>query len=365
MPEEIHIMNKLTRIALCAGCAVLFVTGCSSRADDTSDAETAASAAVTDEELTDEAKLVLGEYMGLEMSAVREEVTDDMIQDELDYLCYLYPIEVTDRAAVSGDVANIDYVGYLDGETFSGGSYEGYDLTLGSGTFIDGFEDGVVGMMPGEERDIELTFPEDYGSSDLAGQDVVFHVTLNHIKDAANTEVDDALARRVTGDFSATVDTLMAFVEEELNLEMDVNYFNEAGVELVNKVIENSEITADPDAVEERYDEMYSAYSIYAYYYGLDMDTFLSIFLGLDDDGLRDLAENLVMQSMVLDAIIEKEGLVPTDEDRDIVAKLNYYDSAEELIENYGEENAEELFLYGAAYNFLIDNSVPAEAAAD
>ncbi len=364
------MMNKLLRLSLCAACAVVLATGCSSSAEEVSE-ETSptfgnvSKDARSGDTLTDQAGIVIGEYKGLETSAVREEVTDSMIQDELDYLCYLYPNEVTDRKAVDGDVANIDYVGYLDGETFSGGSYEGYDLTLGSGTFIDGFEDGVVGMMPGEEKDIELTFPEDYGSEDLAGKDVVFHVTLNHIKDINNTEVDDALARRVTGDFSATAESLRALVEEELNLEQDINYFNNAGVELANKVIEDSEITLDPDAVGVRFDNMYDYYTTFATYYGMDVDTFLELYLGLDFDGMMDLAKNLVSQEMVLNEIAEREGLVPTDEQKELTAQLNYYDSAADLIDAFGDEEADELFRYTAAYDFLIQNSVPAGGTSD
>ena len=123
-------------------------------------------------------------------------MTDADIDAELDALRQQYPAVVEGRAAKEGDVANIDYVGTKDGVAFDGGTASGYNLSLGNGGFIDGFEDGVVGMMPGEEKDLNLTFPEEYHSAELAGQDVVFHVTLNQLMSPEETAVDDDLAKR-------------------------------------------------------------------------------------------------------------------------------------------------------------------------
>ena len=113
---------------------------------------------VSEAELSDEASITLGNYKGLTLTAVREEVTDADIDAELDALRQQYPAVVEGRAAKEGDVANIDYVGTKDGVAFDGGTASGYNLSLGNGGFIDGFEDGVVGMMPGEEKDLNLTF---------------------------------------------------------------------------------------------------------------------------------------------------------------------------------------------------------------
>ena len=194
-------------------------------------------------ELTDEASLELGNYKGLTLTAVKAGVTDEDLEAELENLKGQYPAEVTGRAAKLGDVANIDYVGTKDGEAFSGGTAEGFDLALGSGTFIDGFEDGVVGMNVGEEKDLNLTFPENYKSADLAGQEVVFHVTLNAVKNAEETAIDDALAKRAMDDENATLDQLRSQVYGGLENQAESNFFNEAGSELLNQAIENSKVT--------------------------------------------------------------------------------------------------------------------------
>lgn len=311
-----------------------------------------------EEELTDEASLELGEYKGLTLTAVKAGVTDEDLEAELENLKSQYPAEVTGRAAKLGDVANIDYVGTKDGEAFSGGTAEGFDLALGSGTFIDGFEDGVVGMNVGEERDLNLTFPENYKSADLAGQDVVFHVTLNAIKNVENTAIDDALAQRVMDDADATVDQLRSQVYGGLENQAESIFFNEAGSELLNQAIENSTVTCDPDAVDDMYNQLVTTYTAYAGQYGMELEEFLSMFLQTDKAGLKETAENLVKQEMVLNAIIEAEGIEATDEEKDKLAQMNFFADADEMVSTYGEESADRLFQMGAAYYYLIDNAV-------
>ena len=241
-------------------------------------------------------------------------------------------------------------MGTKDGEAFSGGTAEGFDLALGSGTFIDGFEDGVVGMNVGEERDLNLTFPENYKSADLAGQDVVFHVTLNAIKNVENTAIDDALAQRVMDDADATVDQLRSQVYGGLENQAESIFFNEAGSELLNQAIENSTVTCDPDAVDDMYNQLVTTYTAYAGQYGMELEEFLSMFLQTDKAGLKETAENLVKQ--------ETEGIEATDEEKDKLAQMNYFADADEMVSTYGEESADRLFQMGAAYYYLIDNAV-------
>ncbi|MEE0220623.1 MAG: trigger factor, partial [Lachnospiraceae bacterium] len=319
---------------------------------------TASGETKSEKELTDEAILELGNYKGLTLTAIKAGVTDEDLDAELEILKGQYPAEVTGRAARLGDVANIDYVGTKDGEAFSGGTAEGFDLALGSGTFIDGFEDGVVGMNVGEEKDLNLTFPENYKSADLAGQEVVFHVTLNAIKNAEETAIDDALAKRAMDDENATLDQLRSQVYGGLENQAESNFFNEAGSELLNQAIENSKVTCDPDAVDDMYDQLVTTYTAYAGQYGMELEEFLSMFLQTDKAGLRATAENLVKQEMVLNAIIEAEGIKATDEEKDKLAQMNYFADAEEMVSTYGEESANRLFQMGAAYYYLIDNAV-------
>ena len=280
---------------------------------------------------------------------------------ELDALRQQYPAVVEGRAAKEGDVANIDYVGTKDGVAFDGGTASGYNLSLGNGGFIDGFEDGVVGMMPGEEKDLNLTFPEEYHSAELAGQDVVFHVTLNQLMSPEETAVDDDLAKRALGDDSAVLEDLRAQVSASLESQAEANYFNAAGNELLTQVINDSQITADPDAVDQMHQQLLTTYTAYASQYGLELADFLSLFLGTDEEGLKANAETLVKQEMVLDEIIAAEGLSATDEQKDLLAQMNYFTDADEMIATYGEESADELFNMGAAYYYLIENAAAAK----
>lgn len=215
-----------------------------------------------------------------------------------------------------------------------------------------------MGMNVGEEKDLNLTFPENYKSADLAGQEVVFHVTLNAIKNAEETAIDDALAKRAMDDENATLDQLRSQVYGGLENQAESNFFNEAGSELLNQAIENSKVTCDPDAVDDMYDQLVTTYTAYAGQYGMELEEFLSMFLQTDKAGLRATAENLVKQEMVLNAIIEAEGIKATDEEKDKLAQMNYFADAEEMVSTYGEESANRLFQMGAAYYYLIDNAV-------
>ena len=352
-------MKKWMKTGLLIFAAAMAVSGCNGK--EAAEGESSAAETVSEAELSDEASITLGNYKGLTLTAVREEVTDADIDAELDALRQQYPAVVEGRAAKEGDVANIDYVGTKDGVAFDGGTASGYNLSLGNGGFIDGFEDGVVGMMPGEEKDLNLTFPEEYHSAELAGQDVVFHVTLNQLMSPEETAVDDDLAKRALGDDSAVLEDLRAQVSASLESQAEANYFNAAGNELLTQVINDSQITADPDAVDQMHQQLLTTYTAYASQYGLELADFLSLFLGTDEEGLKANAETLVKQEMVLDEIIAAEGLSATDEQKDLLAQMNYFTDADEMIATYGEDSADELFNMGAAYYYLIENAAAAK----
>lgn len=364
-------MKKIIKAGICVAAAAMIMTGCGNKnqnAESSSAAveETASAPTETEtkseEELHDEESVTLGDYKNLTFSAKEEEVTDAKIETRLKELCAEYPVTIEGRPAQEGDTANIDYSGTKDGEAFAGGTAEGYDLKLGSGTFIDGFEDGVIGMNVGDEKDLNLKFPDNYGSADLAGQEVVFHVKLNQLKSEADSKVDDDLAKRYYNDDTATLDQLKEEVRAELQAEADSQFFNAAGSELLNEVINNSEVTADPDAVDDMFNQLKNTYSSYASSYGLEFDQFLSMFLGTDEDGLRDTAENLVKQQIILNAIQAEENLSATDEQKDKLAVMNYFKNAAQMITTYGEDSANQIFDMGAVYYYLIDNSTYVEA---
>lgn len=360
---------NLVKTGLAMAAAMVVMTGCgndetaATAATETTVAaeETTAYETKSAEELTDEAKIVLGDYTGLTRTITKTEITEDYLESELAYLASLYPVEVTGRPAKLGDVANIDYTGYDGDVAFEGGTATGYDLELGSGSFIDGFEDGIVGMEIGEERDLNLTFPEQYHSAELAGKEVVFKVKLNSLASAENSKVDDDLAKRVLGDDSATLDMLKAEVKNDLELQSEYDYYVNAGAEVLANLVAVSEITVDPDAAEQMFYQMTSTYQAQAAMYGFAYEDFLSYFLGMTPDELELYAESIVKQEMVLNELIAKEGLSATDEQKDMIALMNGFESAEALLAQVDAAAAENAFNMGAANYFLLENSVLAE----
>ena len=155
-------MKKYVRLTLCCAAAVMLASGCGKKSDTAEETTTAASE--TQAEITDKGEVTnLGQYKGVEVTKQDTTVTEADLDQRIARILKANPevTEITDRPAQKGDTVNIDYVGMKDGEAFDGGTAEGYDLELGSGVFIDGFEDGLIGANTGEERSLNLTFPED------------------------------------------------------------------------------------------------------------------------------------------------------------------------------------------------------------
>lgn len=361
--------HNLVKSGLAMAAAVVVMTGCGNgEAATTAAADTTAAAEETTayetksaEELVDEAKIVLGDYSGLTRTVVKSEITESSVQSELEYIASLYPAAVTGRPAQLGDVANIDYTGYDGDVAFEGGTAAGYDLELGSGSFIDGFEDGIVGMEIGEERDLNLKFPDEYHSADLAGKEVVFKVKLNSLASAENSKVDDDLAKRVLEDDSATLAMLKEEVQKDLELQAEYDYYVNAGAEVLANLVAVSEITVDPDAAEQMFHQMTTTYQAQATMYGFAYEDFLSYFLGMTPDDLEMYAESIVKQEMVLNELVAKENLSATDEQKDMIAQMNGFADAEALLAQIDADAAENVFNMGAANYYLLENSIVVE----
>ncbi len=259
----------------------------------------------------------LGQYKGLEVEKAEAVVTDEQVQAELDRMAQnVASTEEVDRAAQLGDTANINFEGFLDGVPFDGGKGDNFDLKLGSGQFIPGFEEQVVGMNPGEEKDINVTFPEDYHASDLAGKAVVFHVKLNKLTATNVPEQDDEFAKDVS-EFD-TLEELKADIRAKAleNAQKQINSaFENAAVEKAaeNTVVElpKALIEAELDNQMERfaYQLQMSGYSLeqYAQMMGGDLNTMRNAF--------RPGAEKQARINLTLEKIIEVEGITVTDEE--------------------------------------------------
>ena len=229
----------------------------------------------------------------------------------------------TEGKVKSGDVVNIDYVGTKDGVEFDGGSAQGYDLEIGSGSFIDGFEDGLIGKEIGSETDLNLTFPEDYGNEDLNGQDVVFHVTINYV--AETPELTDELVKKLSGDEYDNVEDYVESVRSSIQEGYDEDYRNNVYAQIMTRLLELYPIEDYPEESMEYYinDIMERYIKPYASMYGMSVEDFISAaYNGVTEEEFREQqlipsAESSLAQEIILSAIAEKEGITMTDEELD------------------------------------------------
>ncbi len=358
-------MKKFLRVALGGFMAAVLITGCSKKEGSTdSTAETSAEvvteATTADGETVDAGKLTkLGQYKGLEIERMSTEVTDEELEKRIQNILDANPeyVVITDRAAQNGDVVNIDFKGLKDGVAFDGGSSEGYMLELGSGTFIAGFEEGLTGAKTGEERSLDLTFPDDYYNDELAGQAVVFEVKVNSIEEKRKAVLDENFVQRMS-DFN-TVDEFKADTLADIQEEKELQAEQQLENDLLMAVIDGSEFELNEEAVNESYDEQISYYSSMAGMYGMTLEDYAGIF-GMTEEAFKeathDSAEMGIKQQLVTEAITDQEKLQVEDADRVAVALENGMD-LQTMQENYGEEEVDKAAMMYKVVQFLKDNA--------
>lgn len=310
--------------------------------------------------------ITLGEYKGIEVTVDKLEVTEEDVDTAIkaDLEAKASDKEVTGRPVKEGDIVNIDYEGLKDGVAFDGGTAQGYDLEIGSGSFIPGFEDGLIGANVGDKLDLDITFPEDYPTADLAGQPVVFKVTVNAIKETVVPELTEEFVKENTefDSVEAYRESNRVTLEEENKVTMEQDKVNKVFL----KILENSTIKSVPQTLIDYYIyEMTSYYTQYAAMFGVDFDGFLSA-SGITKDEFdtkaKEYAETMGKQELVINAIIEKEGFeLSEDEYKDGLAKLveDYgYESEEELLENADEAKLKESLLWQKVSDYVVEQSV-------
>lgn len=310
--------------------------------------------------------ITISQYKGVEAEAGdTTEVTDEDVDTQIDSTRQMYAeLENVDRPAENGDTVTIDYVGTLNGEAFEGGSSEDYQLELGSGTFIDGFEDGIVGHSAGETFDLNLTFPDDYGSTDLAGKDVVFTVTLKTVSISNVPELNDEFVQSVSEDSS-----IVEEYREEVRQMLEDNYAESAQLTLTENawsaVMDNTEVKQYPDgAVDEMKNTIREQYQNMADSYGMEFADFLSSYMGMDEDTfeeqLQTAAENQVKQDLIVDLIIDEENLDVSDAALEEIYNQYVEDygfsSLDDLKSAATEEELEDMARLQIVQEFIVDN---------
>ncbi|MEE0744983.1 MAG: trigger factor [Anaerovoracaceae bacterium] len=320
--------------------------------------------------------LKVGEYKGLPVSDYTVSVTDDevqtQIQSTLEAAATTQELD-KETALADGDTVNIDYVGTIDGKEFDGGSAEGYDLTLGSGSFIDGFESGLVGKHVGDTTDLELTFPDDYSSEDLQGKDVVFNVTINS---ATRQEVPEYSLDFVqnTTDFD-TLEEYEADVEKQLYEQKEQTEIDNQKTTLWSELLEDTEVKEYPEDILNYYIDFNSSQmDTMAEEYGMSRDELLASYDFGDEDEFaavnEDSSKLRVKQEMLIEYLAEKEGLSYTDKEKEEAIKAyedaGYDDKSIELQTGRNMEDYVHIeLLYQKVLDYLLDNAKITEAADD
>lgn len=316
---------------------------------------------------TDDIKIT--QYKGVEVDEVEkpDEVTDEDVENSIQTTLEskAESKEIKDRAVKDGDIVNIDFVGKIDGKKFDGGSSEGYDLTIGSDTFIDGFEDSIIGHKKGDKFDWDGAFPENYGNADYAGKDVTFTITVNKITEQVVPELTDDVVAEVS-EKSKTVKEYKEEVKKLLEEDNETSYQDSLESEVWDKVLENTEVKKYPDGEKEKVEkQLREQYEQMAEAYGMEFEDMLSQ-MGMDEDTFNEqaaqAAESSVKSQMAVEAIADKEKIkVDDDTYKEEVKKLveTYgYESVDDLEEAAGEEDLKEIILTNMVKEWLADKCI-------
>lgn len=352
--------KRMLAMVLALVCTVAAV-GCgnnTSAAEENNTSSGTEASAVAEEDLVninpDDYVISLGDYKNLTLEAKLNVVTDDDIElaisQLLQNLVTLEPVE--GRALKEGDIASINYEGKIDGVAFQGGtdnSEEGYDLEIGSGAFIPGFEDAIIGMNVGETRDIDVTFPENYTSAELAGKPAVFTVKLKGIKERVMPELTDELVKEQQLEGITNVEEFRDYTHEVLEAKAQSLYSTDIDNAAMEKMIEICEFKDELPSgrYQYYYDNMLKNDEDLALDYGLDFETFIVLYYGYSskDDyyaKLEEVVEKAVKVDLAVMAILKAEGQEIDDValNKDIMTNFESYGctSVEDFKEKYDVE---------------------------
>lgn len=296
--------------------------------------------------------VTLGDFTGLiTLTESDYVVSDDEIQEQIDYYTESNgeEVEVTDRTVEDGDIVNIDYVGKINGIAFDGGTAEGYDLTIGSGTFIDGFESGLIGAAIGETRDVTTTFPDPYKNNpDLAGKEAIFTVTVNSITEVVPAEFDDAFVEELTGGDYTTTDSFKGYIKGYLEIEKKITLLET----FCGKLVEISTFSdKTTELITEEYETAVAYYESYASMYGYSLGDFV-VLMGYESEDaflalVKEDAESYAKEQLIVYAYANAIGFTLSDEE--------VMSHAESMVALFGYESVEELVSYAGAEAIRVE----------
>lgn len=309
-------------------------------------------------------EVTLGKYKGIQIKKIEYNVTDEDVEHELGHMAEKNArlVSVEDRPVESGDITIIDFEGFVDGEAFEGGKAENHELTIGSGTFIPGFEDQIIGMKLEEEREINVKFPEEYFSANLAGKDAMFKVKLHEIKKKEMPEINDELAKDIS-EFD-TIEELKKSIREKQEEQNKSKAKYETEDEVIKTVCEEAKVDIPAGMIEMEIDNMAKDIETRLSYQGMKLEQYLQMINKTMDDFRnenKEQAERTIKSRLVLEAVAKDASIEVTDED--VSSKIK------EMAESYGKKEEDvkdnpELVKYvkdnlkvEKTINFLVENA--------
>jgi trigger factor len=360
------LFMKLKKLALIGMVVLATMSACgkksteeSTEAQTTVEGETQADA----ERPNEYGSAELGTYKGVEIPNIDISVSDAEVESQINTELLQDPdiAEVTDRAVQEGDTVNIDYVGTKDGVAFDGGTASGFDLVIGSHTFIEGFESGLIGHNIGEDVKLDLTFPKDYGNEELAGAAVVFDVKINKISVSTPAALTDEWVNRHTNGAQTTVDAYKALVRTNLEEQRKKSADSQDQYYALNAAVQNAKFDMNDAAIEYEYNNSFKPIEAMITQYNMTLDDYAQAY-GLTGDGLkaelRTQAENFVKQTILIREVYKKENMSLTDADYQLIVDMNGGTiTKDELIEKNGQEAVDEIAKAYKVVNFLLENA--------
>ena len=290
----------------------------------------------------------LGKYKGVEIKKIEYKVTDEDVEHELGHMQEHNSrlISVEDRPVEKGDIANINFEGFVDGVAFEGGKAENHDLEIGSNTFIPGFEDQIIGMNIDEEKDIQVKFPEEYFSKDLAGKDATFKVKVNEIKKKELPKLDDEFAKDVS-EFD-TLKELKESIKEKQQKQNDERAKYETQDAVMKAVCENVKVDIPSGMIETETENMLKDMEQRLAYQGLKLDQYLQMMGKTKEEMQKEYepqAIEAIKSRLALEAVIKAEKIE--------VAEIDIDEKIREMAKNYGKENDEEFLKNENVRNYI------------
>ncbi len=366
-------MKKKLMVSMAAALVMSVLAGCGSDKEvgknsvesDQTQVSNETSEYISVSELKVEDYVTLGEYKNLAVTtAALETITEEQVDAQALVIYQNYATKdnggVVDRAVAVGDTVIIDYVGKKDGVAFQGGTAQNAKLAIGSGQFIDGFEDGLIGVKPGETVDLNLTFPENYGNADLAGAKVVFTVTVHYIQPV---EMKDEVVAGYGLEEIENVNELKQYCRTMLEENAQYEYEQNLMASAVAVLIEKCTFTELPeDFVAQTKETIKADLTASAAMYGIDGATFVNYFYGVDyDTFVTENAEYTVQMLLTLQALAEKEGLILEEKELDQrleqLAKDNGWASLDQLLAQVDKEQIRESLMYEDVAALLLETA--------